>query len=71
MSPYRLDGDDQRNTSFGPGSAPAADHRPGFLDDSTKQKDVRGEERFPRRSPESEVPRESLASRISQSRKGS
>jgi hypothetical protein len=70
MNPRRLDADDQRNTGFGPASPEPVEHRPGFLDDAAKQRDVRGEEHFPRKSKESEVPRESLAARLRQTGKG-
>ena len=70
MNPSRLDAEDQRNSSFGPGQPEMVEHRPGFLDDTQKRRDIPGEERFPRKSKESEVPRESLASRIRQSGKG-
>ena len=69
MNPKGRDALDERNIAFEPG-LPEVEHRPGFLDDGTRQRNVRGEERFPRKSNESEVPRESLAARLSKPRKG-
>jgi hypothetical protein len=70
MNPKRRDALDERNTAFEPGSPEMVEHRPGFRDDGTRHRNVRGEERFPRKMKESEVPHESLAARLVKPRKG-
>ena len=69
MNPKGRDALDERNTAFEPG-LPEIEHRPGFLDEGTSQRNVRGEERFPRKSKESEVPNQSLAARLAKPRRG-
>jgi hypothetical protein len=70
MNARRIDADDHRNTAFGPGSPEMVEHRPGFLDEPGKQRDAKGEEHFPRKSKQGDVPRESLASRLAKLGKG-
>jgi hypothetical protein len=62
MNPKGRDALDERNVAFEPGM-PEIEHRPGFLDEAG-HRNARGEERFPRKSKEAEVPRESLAARL-------
>jgi hypothetical protein len=69
MNPLRLDDEDEWNTHFEPGFPPLHDHQPGFVDRGDREKDAEGQIRFPRKSKPKDVPRESLAARIAQSRK--
>ena len=62
--------EDERNTAFEPGSPPLDDHRPGFVDRKVREPDEEGQVRFPRKSKQSDVPRESLAARIARAQRG-
>ncbi len=70
MNPERLMDEDEWNTAFEPGFPPLEDHGPGFHDRGNREKDAENQIRFPRKSKPKDVPRESLAARIAQSRKG-
>jgi hypothetical protein len=69
MSTRSRDDLDERNTAFEPSLPKMVEHRPGFRDEGARHRNIKGEERFPRKSAEAEVPRESLAARIAQTRK--
>ena len=70
MNPERLIAEDEWNTPFEPGFPPLDEHQPGFHDRGEREKDAEGQIRFPHKSKQKDVPRESLAARIAQSRKG-
>jgi hypothetical protein len=56
--------ENERNTAFGPGLPPLEEHRPGLVEHKGRQPDEAGEHRFPRKTNQAQVPRESLAARI-------
>ncbi len=68
MNVDRSTAEDGRNTPFEPGFPPMDDHRPGFHDRGDREKDAEGQIRFPRRTKQKDVPRESLAARIARTR---